>query len=95
MRAFALLLAVSACGVESADDSPTGPGGGKSDDASTHTLPGFDETLLAAGGSKLALIHVGDELAVKAIDADEREAPEVIHARGGKFYALYRDVRNK
>lgn len=91
MRVLALLLAVSACGVESADDSPTGPGGGKSDDASTHVLAGYDEVLLAGGGERLALIHVGDVLAVKAIDAGEREAPEVIHARAGKFYALYRD----
>jgi hypothetical protein len=92
MRCLALAFALTACGVTDPAD-PTGPGGGKADDPTTHTLPGFDETLLAGDSDDgmLALVRVGDALEVTPIETDERSGPAVIRARGGLFYALFPD----
>ena len=88
---LAIVLALTACGVTDPTEEPTAPGG-KADDPTTHTLPGFDETLLVGDSSgKLAVVRVGDTLEVTPIETHERSGTHVIRARGGLFYALFRD----
>ena len=92
MRIAALLLGLSliACA-----DTVSGEGGsdsgGKADGSGSgsHKLPGFDETLLAASADgKLAVIHVGDQFSKQSVTLAATQAPNLVRAQGGKFFAL-------
>jgi hypothetical protein len=100
MRSAALLIGtlltacstlLTACVTDAGDESTSDGGGdGKADGSGTsHTLPGFDETLLVGSSTgKLAVVHVGDTFTKKTVSLSSSRTPNVIHAHAGVFYAL-------
>ena len=91
MRIAALIVGLSlvAC-VESVSDEAGSDSGGKADGSgASHTLPGYDETMLVGSGDgKLAVIHIGDRFSKQSVALAATQSPTVIHSHAGKFYAL-------
>jgi hypothetical protein len=91
MRIASLLvgLSLAACVTDMTDEAGSDSGGKADGSGTSHKLPGHDETLLTGSlDGKLAVIHVGDSFSKKPVTLAAMQAPTVVHAKGGKFYAL-------